>query len=103
MVGCQNSEDDTLPCTNSTAGPARPVTDSTATVSRSVGTRSAVTPGSSVLIKPLLWRERHAREPGHERIRTSGPAAALAVLRFGLIPGTARRRAPGCARARYRS
>ena len=52
MTGCQNSEDDTLPCTNSTAWQARPVTDSTATVSRPVGTRSAVTPGSSVFIKP---------------------------------------------------
>jgi hypothetical protein len=52
MAGCQNSEDDTLPCTNSTGRPVRPATESTATASRLVGTRSAVTPGSNVCIFP---------------------------------------------------
>jgi hypothetical protein len=47
MAGCQNGEDDTLPCTNSTAGPVRPAADSTLTVSRLVFARSAVMPGSS--------------------------------------------------------
>src|ERR1017187_7178952 len=50
MAGCQNSAEDTLPCTNSTATPLRPATDSTLTVRRLVGTRSAVMPGSSLSI-----------------------------------------------------
>jgi hypothetical protein len=56
--GCQNSEDDTLPCTNSTGGPVRPGTDSTLTVSRLVGTRSAPIPGNSVstlLLRAVIW------------------------------------------------
>ena len=52
IIGCQNSEDDTLPCTNSTGGPVRPATESTLTVRRLVGTRSAVMPGSSVSMGP---------------------------------------------------
>ena len=67
MVGCQNSEDDTLPCTNSTAGPVRPVTDSTATVSRLVGTRSSVMPGSSVSIAPPGSVSASTATPGYSR------------------------------------
>jgi len=54
MVGCQNSDDDTLPCTNRTGWPVRPVTESTAMVSRLVRTRSALMPGSSVSVVPRL-------------------------------------------------
>jgi hypothetical protein len=39
-----------MPCTNSTAGPLRLVTDNTLTVSRLVASRSALMPGSSVSI-----------------------------------------------------
>ena len=54
IIGCQNSEDDTLPCTNSTAGLSvvRPATESTLTVRRLVGIRSAEMPGSSVSMGP---------------------------------------------------
>ena len=48
IIGCQNSEDDTLPCTKSTAGPVRSGMDSTLTVRRLVGTRSALIPGNNV-------------------------------------------------------
>ena len=67
MVGCQNSEDDTLPCTNSTAGPVRPVIDSIATVSRLVGTRSSVMPGSSVSIAPPGSVSASTATPGYSR------------------------------------
>jgi hypothetical protein len=53
MVGCQNREDDTLPCTKSTGWPVRPATESTAVFSLLVGTRSAVIPGSNVCMIPL--------------------------------------------------
>src|ERR1700744_4465088 len=62
IVGCQNSEDDTLPCTNSTGEPVRPVASSTAQVRRSVGTRRAVMPGSSVSIGLL---HESGVSPGH--------------------------------------
>src|SRR5271165_3800100 len=58
IVGCQNSEDDTFPCTNSTGVLSgvrpvlRPATESTLTVRRLVGIRSAVMPGSSVSMGP---------------------------------------------------
>ena len=61
MAGCQNSEDETLPCTNSTAGPVRPLTDSTATASRSVGIRSATMPGSSLFVTPRPAKTEIAR------------------------------------------
>jgi len=48
MACCQNNEDDTFPCTNSTAAPVRSGTDSTVVVSRSVGTWAAAMPGSNV-------------------------------------------------------
>ena len=48
IIGCQNSEDDTLPCTKSTAGPVRPGTESTLAVRRLVAIRSALIPGSNV-------------------------------------------------------
>src|ERR1700753_3765841 len=75
MFGCQNSEDDTLPCTNSTGCPVRPVTESTAVVSRLAGTRSAVMPGNHVCIVPPRCvataslaesrTRRHMRSHGH--------------------------------------
>jgi hypothetical protein len=54
-----------LPCTNSTVGPVRPATDSTATVSRLVGIRSAVMPGSSVFIAPPKGRAAITATPGY--------------------------------------
>ena len=87
MTGCQNSEDDTLPCTNSTAWPLRPVTDSTATVSRSVGTRSAVTPGSSVFIRPPLWRGQGLHTPVLGSV-LAGAAELPAVPRYVERPRT---------------
>ena len=48
IIGCQNSEDDTLPCTKSTAGPVRSGMESRLTVRRLVGIRSALIPGSNV-------------------------------------------------------
>ena len=65
MVGCQNSEEETLPCTNNTAGPGRSATDSTATVSRLVGIRSAVMPDSSVSIVPPRAHAAAAASPGY--------------------------------------
>src|ERR1700753_4463781 len=62
IVASQNSEDETWPCTNSTGGPVRPVASSTAEVRRSVGTRRAVIPGSSVSIGLL---HESGVSPGH--------------------------------------
>ena len=76
VVGYQNSEDDTLPCTNSTAGPVRPATDSTPVASRPVGTRWALIPGSSVsvlLLRALAWTPARFPEP-------AGPRRALQKL-----------------------
>ena len=68
MAGCQNREDDTLPCTNSTAGPVRPATDSNATVSRLVGIRSSGDAGQQRLHRSSLVSElATAATPGYYR------------------------------------
>src|SRR5258708_30757138 len=70
MVACQNSDEDTLPCTNSTgrAAGSAAATESTFTLSRLVGTRCAVMPGSNVCIVTIysrLSREQVPRLPEH--------------------------------------